>query len=202
MRIASYFLIRDKGNMHQSLCEGEEHTETTRKDMWVMTLTFKNLPFLSVSTPWWAHGFLIEAEQSYPLHSRSFSLWHLPRDGREPGKVANNSLRLTASESQMSSILNHLLLTYFFFFPLYSSIPPREYLPQLQGDTSILCWVRRGNPDPSHLCNKHYKVDFKVNDGLIQQTATHSNHSYHVKHRKLVSPPNSSSEVSLLGLFH
>lgn len=81
-----------------------------------MTLTFKNLPFLSVSTPWRARGFLIEAAQSYPLHIRSFSLWHLPRDGGEPGKVANNSLRLTASESQMSSILNHLLLTYFCFF--------------------------------------------------------------------------------------
>ena len=57
-----------------------------------MTLTFKNLPFLSVSTPWRARGFLIEAAQSYPLHIRSFSLWHLPRDGGEPWKVANNSL--------------------------------------------------------------------------------------------------------------
>ena len=83
-----------------------------------MTMTFKNLPFLSVSTPWRAHGFLIEAAQSYPLHIRSFSLWHFPRDGGEPGKVANNSLRLTESESQMSSILNHLLLTYFFFSTL------------------------------------------------------------------------------------
>lgn len=131
MRIASYFLIRDKGNMYQSLCEGEEHTETTRKDMWVMTLTFKNLPFLSVSAPWWAHGFLIEAAQTYPLHSRSFSLWHLPRDGKEPGKVANNSLRLTASESQMSSILNHLLLTYFFFLSTLLLHPTQRVLTSI-----------------------------------------------------------------------
>lgn len=138
------FLIRDKGNVCQSLCEGEEHTETARKDMWVMPLTFKNL-FLCLSTLWRTHGFLIEAVQSFPLHIRSFSLWHLPRDCGEPGTVANNSLRLIASESQMSRILNHLLLTY--FFPLYSSFPPRGYLSRLQGGTSILCWVRCKNPD-------------------------------------------------------
>lgn len=73
MRIASYFLIRDKGNTRQSLYGGEEHTETTRKDSWVMTLAFKKLPSLSVSAPGRAHGFLIEAAQSYPLHIRSFS---------------------------------------------------------------------------------------------------------------------------------